>query len=108
MPGPYIKWFQKSLGPEGLSKLLQAWDDKSAYALCMFGYSDGAGIHVFEGRTDGKIVDPRGANDFGWDPCFEPDGYTQTFAELEDDEKNRISHRSRAMKKLKEFLINLK
>ena len=51
--------------------------DKSGYALCMFGYSDGSEVHVFEGRTNGTIVDPRGPRDFGWDPCFQPDGYNQ-------------------------------
>ena len=43
----------------------------------MFGYSDGSEVHVFEGRTNGTIVDPRGPRDFGWDPCFQPDGYNQ-------------------------------
>jgi len=51
--------------------------DKSGYALCMFGYSDGNEIHVFEGRTNGQIVEPRGPRDFGWDPCFQPDGYNE-------------------------------
>ena len=53
--------------------------DKSGYALCMFGYSDGNEIHVFEGRTNGQIVEPRGPRDFGWDPCFQPDGYDEVF-----------------------------
>ncbi len=51
--------------------------DKTGYALCMFGYSDGKEVHVFEGRTNGTIVEPRGPRDFGWDPCFQPDEYNK-------------------------------
>ena len=42
LPGPYIKWFLKELKPEGLHKMLSAWDEKSAYAMCIFGYADGS------------------------------------------------------------------
>ena len=41
---------------------------------------------------------------FGWDPIFQPDGYATTFAEMDNVEKNKISHRSRALAKVKEFL----
>ncbi len=43
----------------------------------------------------------RGPNNFGWDPIFQPDGYTTTFAEMDKEEKNKISHRSRALAALK-------
>jgi inosine triphosphate pyrophosphatase len=68
LPGPYIKWFLESLGHDGLNKMLVGFEDKSAYALCTFCYSDGPGmpVHVFEGRTDGRIVPARGPKDFGW------------------------------------------
>uniref|UniRef100_A0A914C3R0 Inosine triphosphate pyrophosphatase n=1 Tax=Acrobeloides nanus TaxID=290746 RepID=A0A914C3R0_9BILA len=106
LPGPYIKWFLKELKPEGLPKLLAAFEDKTAYALCYFAYSEGKGqfIHVFEGRTDGKIVEPRGPRTFGWDPCFEPLGYDQTYAEMPYDLKKSISNRGKALKKLREYL----
>eukprot|EP00923_Selenidium_pygospionis_P033412 GHVN01058700.1.p1 GENE.GHVN01058700.1~~GHVN01058700.1.p1 ORF type:complete len:137 (+),score=23.30 GHVN01058700.1:360-770(+) len=42
LPGPYIKWFLKNLGPEGLPKLLSSFEDKTATALCIFGYWDGS------------------------------------------------------------------
>jgi inosine triphosphate pyrophosphatase len=48
---------------------------------------------LFVGRTAGKIVPARGNNDFGWDPVFEVEGFGLTFAEMEKDIKNSISHR---------------
>ena len=90
--------------------MLTAWDDKSAYAMCIFGYADGTkddqghfNVKIFEGRTPGKIVEPRGPRDFGWDPCFQPDGFEQTYAELDKSIKHTISHRFRALQNLKQF-----
>ena len=61
--------------------------------------------HLFEGRVDGRIIEePRGTAGFGYDPVFMPDGCDQTFAEMGDEEKNSISHRGRAMRKLIDFL----
>jgi len=104
LPGPYIKWFLKSLGPDGLPRLIADWEDKSAQAVCMFGYSEGAGqeVVVFTGRTAGTIVTPRGPRDFGWDPVFQPEGFNQTYAELDKAVKNSISHRGRALECLKQ------
>ena len=45
------------------------------------------------GRTPGQIVQPKGQTTFGWDPVFLPDGYNQTYAELDKKVKNTISHR---------------
>lgn len=62
--------------------------------------------HFFEGVINGEIIcEKRGAAGFGYDPIFLPDGYTQTFAELGDDIKNKISHRAIATQKLVEFLL---
>lgn len=61
--------------------------------------------YLFEGVIYGKIrLRPTGDKGFGYDPIFEPNGYTQTFAEMELDKKNKISHRALAMKKLIDFL----
>jgi len=106
LPGPYIKWFLDKLGHEGLNKMLAGWDDKSAYALCTFGYSDGTPdgeIKIFSGRTDGMIVPARGPKNFGWDPIFQPTGYELTYAELPKEIKNSISHRGRALQALSEY-----
>jgi XTP/dITP diphosphohydrolase len=60
-----------------------------------------SGILHFEGIVEGTIAhSPRGNNGFGYDPVFIPDGYDKTFAELDMTEKNKISHRARAVKKL--------
>ncbi|KAI9313644.1 inosine triphosphate pyrophosphatase-like protein [Dichotomocladium elegans] len=106
MPGPYIKWFLESVGPEGLVKMLDGFNDYSGYALCTFAYCKGPGHEpvVFEGKTPGKIVAPRGPRNFGWDCAFQPDGFDQTYAEMPKDVKNTISHRFRAIEKLKTFL----
>lgn len=108
MPGPYIKWFLQALGPEGLPRLLADWQDKTATAVCVFGYCGGAGeeVRLFEGRTEGVIVAPRGPRDFGWDPVFQPEGLATTYAQMEADAKNAISHRGRAMDKLMRFLTS--
>ncbi|MBR6130985.1 MAG: non-canonical purine NTP diphosphatase [Bacteroidales bacterium] len=64
--------------------------------------------HFFEGRVDGTIIEsPRGGEGFGYDPVFVPDGFSKTFAEMSAEQKNKISHRGRAMAKLIEFLQNI-
>lgn len=61
--------------------------------------------YLFEGIVKGTIIsEKRGKEGFGYDPVFIPDGKKQTFAEMELDEKNTISHRARAFEKLREFL----
>ncbi|KFA62633.1 hypothetical protein S40285_05163 [Stachybotrys chlorohalonatus IBT 40285] len=100
LPGPYIKWFMATIGHQGLNDILSAYEDKSAEAVCTFGYSAGPGHEpiIFQGRCPGKIVLPRGPPDFGWDAVFEFEG--QTFAEMDKAAKNKISHRGRALAEL--------
>ena len=107
LPGPYIKWFLDQCGHEGLNKMLDGFEDRSAYAQTIVAYTDGPGeeVHVFDGRTNGKIVAARGPTDFGWDPVFEPDeGEGKTYAEMTKEFKNSISHRGRSFEKFKAFL----
>ncbi len=60
---------------------------------------------LFEGIAEGEIIEtPRGRQGFGYDPVFRPSGYELTFAEMDADEKNRISHRGRAVEKLVTYL----
>ena len=73
---------------------------KTVIALCL----DGS-IYTFEGIAKGRIgTTPVGTNGFGYDPIFIPEGSDQTFAELTQEEKNRISHRGKAFGKLLHFL----
>ncbi len=63
--------------------------------------------YLFEGRVDGEILtEPQGYEGFGYDPIFKPDGFEETFAEMDASLKNSISHRGRAMQKLVAFLEN--
>lgn len=62
--------------------------------------------YEFEGICEGEIIEEkRGIEGFGYDPIFQPKGYNLTFAEMDLDEKNKISHRGIAVKKLIEFLL---
>lgn len=110
LPGPYIKWFLDKLGHDGLNKLLAGYEDKSAYAQCIFAFCAGPTSEpiVFDGRCPGRIVQARGPNTFGWDPIFQPDNAQgqegkETFAEMDKKEKNQISHRSRSLQLVKEY-----
>jgi len=63
--------------------------------------------YFFDGICKGEIIsERRGTNGFGYDPVFVPEGYTTTFAEMTDKEKNKISHRGLAIQKLTNFLQN--
>ncbi len=65
----------------------------------------GSKIYQFEGIINGEIIqEPRGNTGFGYDPIFVPNGYNETFAELGNNIKNKISHRAKAVNKLKTFL----
>lgn len=108
LPGPYIKWFLEKLGHDGLNRMLAGFDDKTAYAQCIFAYTPGPDVEptVFVGRTDGRIVPARGPTAFGWDPVFEPEGFGETYAEMDSAVKNTISHRYRSLDKLRTFLVD--
>ena len=89
LPGPYIKYFLKSIKQEGLYKMACAFEDHSAYAQSIFGLQKNGNSepHLFIGKTDGEIVSPRGQKNFGlsgWDPCFKPNCSSKTYAEMEE------------------------
>lgn len=105
LPGPLIKWFMKTIGNDGLVKIVESFGNQKATAKCIVGLSkeDGS-VEFFEGTIDGEIVKPRGDNGFGWDPIFLPTGWDKTFAEMTQEEKNEISMRKIAFQKLSDYL----
>jgi len=106
LPGPLIKWFLKTLKNEGLVKIAESFKNYNAVAKVTIGYMDGKTNEFFEGSLEGKIVNARGQNGFGWDQIFQPIGFNKTFAEMTLNEKNKISMRKIAFKKLKDFIEN--
>ena len=94
---------------ERIAKLLEEMKGQSnrrARFVCVIAIAvNGEVIETFEGEVKGTILDaPRGENGFGYDPVFQPDGFEKSFAELSQDEKNRISHRANAYAKVQEFV----
>lgn len=95
-PGPYAAYVLRTLGNEGLLRLLEGVPDRSAYFVTAVAYADADGIRLFEGRLEGEVTTaPRGSEGFGYDPIFAVGG--RTLAELPLAEKNRFSHRARAL-----------
>lgn len=105
-PGPFIKWFLKSLSLEEIHAMLQKLGNTRAEASLLVGYAKNKDdIHFFEGVARGKIVPPRGKS-FSWDPIFQANGSDKTYAEMSKEEKNKLSHRRLALDKFREFLMN--
>lgn len=105
LPGPLIKWFLQALGNDGLHSLVEKYGNTKAVAKTIFGYyKNKDDIEFVEGIVEGNIVAPRGEARFGWDPIFQPLGYSKTYAEMDPDEKNEMSHRRLALNKLNELL----
>ena len=104
-PGVLSKRYADGLGDQkNIEKLLDelgsfSQESRKAYFICTLAYFDGgASISVFEGRCYGSIsLGPKGEKGFGYDPVFIPDGFTKTFAELGSVQKNKISHRKKAV-----------
>lgn len=105
-PGPLIKWILKAgKGPSLILKLLEGEKNRKAVAKLAIGFHDGKKPRIFFGETKGTIAhEIRGDNGFGWDRVFIPDGYSQTFAEMDSKLKNSISHRGNALGKFNDFL----
>lgn len=82
------------------------YEKRTAQFRCVIIYYDGFNKNVFDGKCSGHIITyQRGENGFGYDPLFMPDGYSLTFAELDPETKNKISHRGMALKKLISYFL---
>ena len=90
-----------------LLEKLKGSTDRSARFRTVITFIFGRDVHYFEGIIHGKIADQlRGSSGFGYDPVFIPEGYDISFAEMNLEQKNRISHRGIAIRKLVDFLKN--
>ena len=107
-PGVYSSYVLKTIGNKGILKLIDDYNNSRAHfsAITCLYFKPLAKIFLFEGFIEGKVSKSiRGKGGFGFDPIFIPDSIPRkTFAELTIEEKNRISHRGQALKKLIQFL----
>lgn len=88
-----------------LKELMDKPNRKARFRTVISLIADGREVQ-FEGIVEGEILrEKRGKDGFGYDPVFRPIGYEQSFAEMSPDEKNRISHRGRAVQKLIGYLM---
>ena len=110
MPGIYSARFagktcNSNDNIEKVWKLLTGYKNTDAKFKSILSLNIDGKTFFFEGKIDGKIIfNKRGTNGFGYDSIFIPNGYNKTFAELNSVEKNEISHRSKALKRLIIFL----
>lgn len=92
-----------------LLRELQGQENRKAHFKTVMALVLNGKEYLFEGIVNGTIItELRGSNGFGYDPVFMPDGYSKTFAEMSLEEKNTISHRKIALKKLLDFLETVK
>lgn len=91
-----------------LLQKLEGSDDRFAEFQTIITFIDENGQqNQFKGVIEGVILrDKRGSNGFGYDPIFQPQGFNESFAELPNEVKNRVSHRAKAVQKLLEYLSN--
>ena len=83
-------------------------NDRKARFRTVIALIEQGNVHQFEGIVNGEIIrERRGGEGFGYDPIFQPEGYSQTFAEMSTGVKNQISHRARAVQKLTEYLKSI-
>lgn len=109
LPGPYIKAFISQIGLNGLVRILSDFQDKTAKLSCTFAYTEGPNkaVQLFTGTMSGKIITPSTfTNQMHWDAIFQPDGFNVSYAMMEQDTKNKISHRYRALMLLIDYLKN--
>jgi non-canonical purine NTP pyrophosphatase (RdgB/HAM1 family) len=107
LPGPFIKFFVEELGPLGIVRMMQAFDDRRATGRICFALYDGREIRYFEGDMTGRIAhEPRGTGGFGFDSIFINDGYAKTRAEMTEEEYEESSYRKQALDKLRAYLAH--
>jgi len=103
-PGVFSSYVFKTIGNEGILKLMGGERHREATFISVVAYYNGK-THIFKGECKGKIAEKiKGDKGFGYDPIFIPEGSEKTFGEMETEEKNKYSHRGRAIRKLRKYL----
>ena len=95
-PGQYSSHAFRTIGNDGIMKLLAGSADRSASFRSLVAFYDGKNLSLSEGRVDGKISDRITEGGWGYDPIFVPAGTSLTFAQLKE-KKNEYSHRKKAL-----------
>ena len=111
LPGTFVKFFVESQdGLQNMCRMLDGFDDRTAYASAMYAYYDGNDLKIFSGRLNGNISSsPRGNGGYGWDAIFEPEGYDGlTRAELNPELDRESYDKIRDTESLKRFLQEAK
>ncbi len=118
-PGVYSARFSKQAYPDihpsqrdfynnlHLLDLMKEKSNRNAQYRAVICFVDGNEHHFFEGIVKGKLTyNPIGDKGFGYDPLFIPDGFQVTFAQMTQEQKNKLSHRARAIEKFIDFLVH--
>jgi non-canonical purine NTP pyrophosphatase (RdgB/HAM1 family) len=104
LPGTLIRWFLEELGEAGLAILASRLDSQAATASIIYGLYDGSALLTFEGHTQGHIIPvPRGKGP-GFNDIFVPEGSHKTYTEMSERERDRVSHRTKAIQPLHAYL----
>lgn len=105
LPGPFVKWFEKAMGLADMAEKARQLGNTKALARTLIGLVEKDGqTQFFEGVVEGDFVAPRGEQDFGWGPCFQPKGMDRTFGEMTRTEKDTYSMRAKAIGQLINYL----
>ena len=104
-PGPYSNYVYRTIGCQGVLKLMEGVRERKAYFSSAIALCHKGEIKLFIGDVWGKIsMGMRGEKGFGFDPIFIPEGEERTFAEMDLEEKNKLSHRGRALENMARYL----
>ena len=112
-PGPYAAYVYKTIRNSGILKLMENLNERHAKFQSVIAYYDNQTIcepECFDGESRGQITTAerkeQGKSGFGFDPIFQPEGSSKTFAEMTIAEKNGYSHRAKAIRKFAEWFKN--
>jgi XTP/dITP diphosphohydrolase len=106
-PGPYTSYAYKTIGNEGIIKLMKDEKNRKATFKTVIAYKDQIIEKIFIGEVEGKISENIKGLGWGFDPIFIPQNHFKTYGEMSVEEKNEISHRSKAVSKFAEWYSNL-